>query len=342
ITLLNDSSFLTFIIHRNAIRSNDYKKLRHFILNNCKINTILSFKIGVFEDVTGEVIIIILEKSSNTDNNLIRTSFLADNLENQEIRYTSISQDIFKLLADFRFNIYLNEYIINILKKLNKHRPLKEFADITQGIIVGDERKYILNFRKNDKYIPILRGKNISRYRIDFNSEYLFYVPGTKVLKRGKTKELFEVKEKILTQHVSSKIVAALDTNKFYYLQTINGIIMKEGFPNIRYFLALFNSKLINYYYEHTFNLGAEFTTAVAIENLENIPISIPNNKSLISKLILLTIEIEKSGTKNMMFIDRIDSIVYRIYDLSYDEVKIVDPEIEKKVSRKEYEQFEI
>ncbi len=63
-----------------------------------------------------------------------------------------------------------------------------------------------------------MRGRNISRYNLNFNDEYLYYVEGTKVLTRGKTPDLFEKDEKILTQHVSNRIVATLDTDMYYTL----------------------------------------------------------------------------------------------------------------------------
>lgn len=33
--------------------------------------------------------------------------------------------------------------------------------------------------------------------------------------------------------------------------------------------------------------------------------------------------------------------MVYKLYELTYEEVKIIDPEIEKIISKKEYEKFE-
>ena len=37
----------------------------------------------------------------------------------------------------------------------------------------------------------------------------------------------------------------------------------------------------------------------------------------------------------------QIDIGVYKLYNLTYDEVKIIDPEIEKIISEKDYEKFE-
>jgi hypothetical protein len=39
---------------------------------------------------------------------------------------------------------------------------------------------------------------------------------------------------------------------------------------------------------------------------------------------------------------DQIDIMVYKLYELTYEEVKFIDPEIEKIISKEEYERFEI
>ncbi len=38
----------------------------------------------------------------------------------------------------------------------------------------------------------------------------------------------------------------------------------------------------------------------------------------------------------------QIDIMVYKLYNLTYEEVKIIDPETEKIISEKDYERFEI
>jgi hypothetical protein len=34
--------------------------------------------------------------------------------------------------------------------------------------------------------------------------------------------------------------------------------------------------------------------------------------------------------------------MVYKLYEITYEEVKVIDPEIEKIISKEEYERFEI
>ncbi|HOJ64980.1 MAG TPA: N-6 DNA methylase, partial [Spirochaetota bacterium] len=305
INLLKYKGFLGMIVHKNSIRSNDYIKLRQFVLNNCRILKIIPLGAGVFEGVTGEMVIFIFQKNSNLkekQKNIVlhgtKDSVLKQN------SYQRLPQKIFYEIPGNRFNVYLNENKIKILEKIKINSvELREVAYTKQGIIVGDEKKYIKKTRESEKYKPILRGRNISRYNIQFNNEYLFYVPGTKILKRGKTPDLFEKSEKILTQHVSGRIIAALDCDKYYVLQTINLVFSKGNISN-KYLLALLNSKLINFYYDSYFNMGSEFTTAVATENLDLIPIKlIPESQqqpiiNLVDKMLSLNKRLNEIGDK--------------------------------------------
>ena len=278
INLLNNGGFLGMIVHKNSIRSNDYVNLRTFILDNCRIIKIITLGAGVFEGVTGEMVILILQK---VEDSMIRKKnvVLHGGREiimspNHEI-YQKIPQKIFYEIPGNRFNVYLSEEKIKILEKIRSGcTELRNIAETKQGIIVGNEEKYIKKYPESEKYKPILRGRNISRYDLKFSDEYLYYVSGTKVLKRGKTPDLFEKEEKILTQHVSGRIIATLDIEQYYVLQTINLVFSKSDVSNY-YLLSLLNSKLMNFYYDSCFNMGSEFTTAVATENLDLLPIKL-------------------------------------------------------------------
>ncbi len=47
----------------------------------------------------------------------------------------------------------------------------------------------------------------------------------------------------------------------------------------------------------------------------------------------------KKNRNNNEEF--QIDLMVYKLSNLTYDEIKIIDPEIEKKITRDEWERFE-
>jgi len=331
VNLVNENGFIGMIIHRNLIRSNDYEKTRSFMLQNTKIKSILSFGIGVFEEVTGEMVVFTLQKSlNNNETNEVRVYKFDKIIQNIEPEI--FEQKIFEKSIGKRFNIYLNSNVINLLEKITKDtHPLNTIAISLQGIIVGNEKKYVSDSKLTEKYKPILRGRDISRYNYAIPKEFVYYEQGTSVLTRGKTPDLFEKDEKILTQHVAKSIVATLDTEKKYFLQTINSITsLTESISN-KYLLGLLNSTTINFYYSNVFNLGADFTTAVAIENLDKLPIKIiPFEKQQpiiqnVDKLLSLNKNMQAEQNnflctlKEEKGIENITTKLQNFQDLSYD-----------------------
>ncbi|MCH8945358.1 MAG: N-6 DNA methylase [Nanoarchaeota archaeon] len=333
LNLLKENSYFGFIIHRNLIRSNDYYKTRRFILDNSKIKQILSFTQGVFEGVTGEMTTIILKKDSEKKGNNVLLVYKHDNKIVANLKPEKIKQSIFEETAGNRFNIYLTDKKIKLLEKIKQECiKLGKVAETYQGIIVGNEKKYVSKNKESEKYKPILRGRDISYYGYPKEKEYVYYIPGTKILTRGKTPDLFEKEEKILTQHVSDNITATLDTEQKYFLQTINSTTsINKDFKN-KYLLILLNSKLINFYYSNIFNLGAEFTTAVAIENLDELPIKIISSteqKPFIEKadlMLKLNKEFYEKKEKFLKLIkheykiEKITKKLNKFYELEFDD----------------------
>jgi hypothetical protein len=178
--------------------------------------------------------------------------------------------------------------------------------------------------------MPVLRGKNIDRYYTPKQAkEFIQYVVGTKVLTRSRKRENFEVDKKILTQHVSGKIKATIDYSGFYYMQTINGTIINDKTFEFEYILAILNSSVINFYYDNVFNLGAEFTTAVAIHNIDLLPI-VKSSIDYQNIIVKLTKEIifkkQENPKANTSILEKeIDQMVYELYGLTEDEIAIVE-----------------
>ncbi len=272
--IMKDGSYYGMIIHRNLIRSNEYEKCRELILDKTEITSILSFKNGVFDGVTGEMTVLTFKKSEIPNkNNEIEIYNFEKNI-NDIISKSIIKQLVFHKCIGKRFNVYLNYDKSEILLKISKEKILMGTISYTlQGIIAGDEKRFISNQKISEEYMPIVRGRDINRYSTFTPYEFIYFIEGTKVLTRSRKRENFEVENKILTQHVSGGIKAFLDNDSLYYMQTINGTIITNKKFSYKYILSLLNSKLINFYYENIFNIGAEFTTAVAIENLDLLPI---------------------------------------------------------------------
>jgi hypothetical protein len=115
---------------------------------------------------------------------------------------------------------------------------------------------------------------------------------------------------------------------------------------NIRYFLGLFNSSLLSYYYKATFASSKTVFSEVGARQVKELPIKKINFDNRTEKNchdeivkhvdLLLKLNEEKAETKLQTKVtqlesridyyeNRINEIVYQLYDLTADEIKIVE-----------------
>lgn len=328
INILKPGKSMAFVLHRNIIRSEIYRKIRKLILDTCRIVSIVDLGSGHFKDVTGEMIVLVMQKEKNPrkrGKNDVKIIFDVKNLLSKDYCTKSIPQSFFYDLPFNIFNIALTEQKKRILDKIEKESvPLGKILDTRQGIIVGNEKEWVVKNPANSKYKKVLRGKNIDKYAVQFNNNYVFY--DRSMLVAPREERIFLEKEKILTQHVSSELKACLDTEQYYALQTINLIVKRKEYPNIDlgYIVGILNSELMNFYYETMFNMGAKFTTAISIRNLDTLPIKLGTEKlrNEVSNLVLEIQAIKKlkntSELEKQVVIlqEQIDAKIFEIYNI--------------------------
>ena len=100
--------------------------------------------------------------------------------------------------------------------------------------------------------------------------------------------------------------------------------ISDENENNLKYLLSILNSKLINYFFKTT-----STNTNVTGNELENIPIIFSNsiNQQPFIKLVneILTLKKQDPKTDTSLQEQAIDLMVYDLYDLTSDEIAIVE-----------------
>jgi adenine-specific DNA-methyltransferase len=106
--------------------------------------------------------------------------------------------------------------------------------------------------------------------------------------------------------------------NTCYFLNTGN-----------KYLMGVLNSKLINYYYKDiSVQLGKKGLRHFTIY-IEQIPVKIPSPEQeikinkIVEKIILLKDENQLQDTTDLE--KQIDKLVYQLYDLTEEEIKIVE-----------------
>ena len=276
--LLKENGILGFIIPNGILRTTTYDIIRKYLIENTKILKIIDLGSGVFEGVTTSTIIIILQKTSNKElianNNTNIIINVSELLASQYTQYLIAQKDFLSNIS-YTFNIYVNDKKQLLNKKLQDNCEYlgKICKHISPGID-GNKEKYVEKYKKDDKYKPLLYGKNVNKYVINFDSNYICY--DRKLLNRAREEQIF-LSKKIILQRISggtSPISACIDNNCYYTFNSVNNIVLLDNCNfKLGYILALINSRLINWYYANNFSNNSTLTVNISKTFLEKLPI---------------------------------------------------------------------
>lgn len=121
------------------------------------------------------------------------------------------------------------------------------------------------------------------------------------------------------------RIVATLIDNNLYLAHSCNYIIPVEGFE-LKYILGILNSKLVNWYFR-CFSTNSN-VNSYEIENIPFPNISIEQQQP-IAKLVdsILSAKNSDANADTSTYEHEIDLLVYHLYGLTYNEMKIINPD---------------
>jgi len=101
---------------------------------------------------------------------------------------------------------------------------------------------------------------------------------------------------------------------------------------------------LFKFYYQKTNSQGGDIFPQVRISSVENLPIKLAGSKTqetietLVNQILAKKSEDNSADTSELE--KEIDNLVYKLYQLRYNEVKIIDPDFP--LTEEEYEAIKI
>jgi type I restriction-modification system DNA methylase subunit len=265
--ILRTEGVTSFIFHKNIFKTNGYTSIRKFILENFYIELLTDWGAGQFQDVVAETATFTLKKVATLNYNIQIDFFNLYEKIDQNVQ----SQDVFLNSYEYIFGIYANKEDRRVLKKIeNAKNCLGDYVNINNGIVTGNDNKYLSGQNLGVKYKKALRGRDISRYGILKTVEYVNYEKAE--LLRARNEDIFKSKEKLIMQMININFVITYDDAQFYNLGTTYAITLKEE-GTILNILGILNSKLIGFYYKKKFTNDSSLTNAISTQNLITIPI---------------------------------------------------------------------
>lgn len=365
IKLLKNGGLFSFIIPDKFLSQPYGERLRKFILDNCRIIKIVDLtKYKIFEQATVDNIILILKKEKDEKlrekNNINIVKLSVDPSVSKKIdeEIIQLSQKIFLENKENLFRIDVNPKKIKLKEKIEKNSIfISNICYVNWGARSGDIKSFVIREKKNDLCKPMLDGRDINKYTINYDNKFLIY--DEKKLYNPMFKELFE-NPKILIRDVNAKegLKATFDDKNyyaehtlsvcipFYLLQNVkrrgldinNNQIDESKIYNQKYILSILNSKLITFYFKTFVGCGLH----VYPDNIRALPIKQINESKqqplikLVDKMLSLNKRLNEIGDKKtderariedeIKKIDNeIDNLVYKLYGLTKEEIAIVE-----------------
>jgi Eco57I restriction endonuclease. len=343
------SGSLSYIIPATILNNVYVEELRKYLQKECLIKLIAVAKEKVFEDADVHTCVIVFQKDSRTslrkNNRIQTTSELNAEYASSMPKYDSSLQSDFEELNGNVWNILVNESNASLIKKLTKeHKRLSDVTSINRGLITGDRDKYFSNKKKNNKYVPIIAGTDVERYYVNDPTEYvLFERPDS----AGGCwdKDVHFADHKIVVRQIGIRPTASILRKPIAVTGNIFTVMAKDEVLEL-FILGIINSKITSFYWQIMFNDFKSSFPQVTIFSLSQLPIRTidfnnpvekkmhDNLVSLVEKMLELNKQLQKAHfnsekepiERQIAATDKkIDELVYTLYGLMEEEIKIVE-----------------
>ncbi len=345
--LLKNGGKFGYIFPNKFLIANYAKKMREELLHKYSIKEIIDVsECEVFENVSVYPVILIIE-NKKPKNNIIKTAEKINNtqeLANKSFFTNEIKQDVYKR-DDFVFFILPSDKKQNVLliKLLsNKYKTIDNYLTIKWTISFhasGLREKFLFSQKPSSINAKKLIGgksfagnNDINRYKLKWGGWWINYNENLAKKYRNQLppRNLFEQEKLIICQN-SLRLRATYDKKEFYCKDTFFVAYLNNNLKNnfdLKFFLALLNSKLLHYYYANIYK-GTHIAGGYLhylIGYLYSLPIAEPTKKQQtdIVTLVEKILKTEK-GNKFNKLDNQIDRLIYKLYNLSNEEIKLVE-----------------
>ncbi|MCK4922286.1 MAG: N-6 DNA methylase [Bacteroidales bacterium] len=317
--LLRGKGYLGYITSNSWLNTRYGKPLREFLLENTNTQILIDLGSGVFDTATVDSNILISTKEFSEK---VKAKAL-DLSKAKSLKSLDSYLDAFFTLENLTSDIWLiiDPTLIKLKRKIeNNGVPLKDWdVKFFRGVQTGNNDAFIIDENQKQDILdkdakavniikPLIQGKDISRYCVDFKNKYLIYTNDetdissfpsinshllnfktsleSKIeVKQGKMiwyslyrpaknhiKEFEKIK--IVFSKASKEQAFFIDYNKRSF--TLNTSFIGTG-NDIEYLTLVLNSKLAKYIFLNFYQSGG-IAGEITIQAIENIPVPKPKN----------------------------------------------------------------
>jgi len=285
-----------FIIPKSLLFNSYYEGIRKHLIENTEINEIFTITEKVFKgaEVGSSLLIQFTIISNPNRENIVRlvaAETMRDFISSLNLTQSKVPQNSFLTVPNCEISIVSSESK-SVLHKINRFKAISEYYDIKNGLNPGNIKHILISSkRETAKHKPIIWGKDISRYNIQWGGDYVNYdgnIADTLTLDDIKSKEgmnkqnridfalrnpeIFE-RKKLVVRKTGDKLIACVDEENYYFDTLVNGIYPKSNEFSVEYLLAILNSKPATSFYRLLHDIKGKVFAKITVDNLYSFPI---------------------------------------------------------------------
>jgi hypothetical protein len=325
----------SFIVPDSFLLGRYFSKIRCLILNTNIINEILLLTYKVFNATVGFPIVYNFQRG--LQKNQVKIGLVNSNkdIENRNFRRNTEDISSFKESNRNRFFLFFDSISRNIVTKTQKlsSKNIKDYINFSSGLIAKNGQKNIQSEElKNGYKKGIISGSEFGRYWI--NPKGIFLSAISSEIKSGLSSVRYN-ETKIFLRQTGDSLFAHLDEEGYLALNNVHigNLINSKLHPKT--LISFLNSLLYTYLYQTLSLEKGRAMAQVDIDFLELLPIKeiSPEDQKPLIDLVDQVLEItsapdydpKKPPVKQKELEKKIDELVYKLYNLTDEEIKIVE-----------------
>ena len=340
VQLQKENGIISYIVPNKFIGATYTKALRTMLLNYSVLEIRDYSNVDVFKESDVYPIVFVIRKSEKqSDVSMV----VMHDLEKSSI-YNRVSAGLF-YQDIFWDRFFVSEDQLRIIVKCSRFPTLGWFCQIGAAATVSEAyalKEYIREHSSavsNDPFKKLINTGTIDRYESLWSKEPTRYIKSKYDAPIVFDWDLSRFSQRRFTQAQANKIIIGGMTKILecvydegeYIAGKSTVIVLESGSMNLKYVLALLNSKLVSFWYRIYFRSLALAGGYLRIGNNEIKAIPIPDitveQQAPIIEIVDRILATKRTDSdKDVAALEKeIDRVVYSLYDLSREEIEIVE-----------------
>ena len=316
-----------------------FEECRKYVLKHWNLYVIIPNLSNVFDDASVDTLIFIASISKADQN--IKTN-IATILNKHVVNQHTIDVNRFASNDRLVFDVNSDSTASGILNKVRKDSIRHDsISDITRGVNPYDkyrgqssetikERLYHASYKKDDTFLPEIRGKHLGSYSYQWDKKS--YISYGNWLAAPRDMKFFEGERLIMRQVLGARLICTVIKEKIIIDQSVFiSKILPSYQPkyHVNYLQSLFSSKLLSYYFRTASNEFDELFPKIKIGEFKELPVKdiarVEQEPFIDAVNQILTAKAVEPTADTSTLEAEIDRLVYTLYELTEEEIAIVE-----------------